>query len=124
MLLGELWKLDASVKPSTLMVMLSYLTMNLQVSLGQENRKAFNRLYCHELSVSPLCKSHCPHFTSKNPRSELHRLVESIQLSWYLDHTFQSLIASITLSTHALNYWYYSLVLALILQFSFLLSDF
>ena len=37
MLLGELWKLDASVKPSTLMVMLSYLTMNLQVSLGQEN---------------------------------------------------------------------------------------
>ena len=122
MLLGELWKLDTSVKPSTLMVMLSYLTMNLQVSLGQENRKAFNTLYCHEFSVSPLCKSHCPHFTSK--RSELHHLVKSIQLSWYLDHTFQPLIASITWSTHALNYWYYSLVLALILQSSFLLSDF
>ena len=106
------------------MVMLSYLTMNLQVSLGQENGKTFNRLQCHESSVSPLCKSYCPHFTSKSPRSELHHLVESVQLSWYLDHTFQSLIASITLSTHALNYWYYFLVLALILRSSFLLTDF
>ena len=85
-------------------------------NIFQENGKTFSGLGCHESSVSPLCKSHCPHFTNQSPRSELHHLVESVELSWYLDHIFQSLIASVTFSCHALNFCFYTLVLALILQ--------
>ena len=44
------------------MVMLSYLTVNIQVSSGQENNIQWNNI---QSSVSPLYKGHCPYFTRK-----------------------------------------------------------
>lgn len=112
--LGELWKLVLYLW--SLLHWWTWFIASLWRSFRSHLARKMEK-HSREYSVIDLqchlhftMKSHCPHFTNQSPGSELHHLAESVEQS-DTQTTFQSLTAPITLSIHALNYWYYFLVL-------------